>query len=53
MTMRHDATSLKIQSKLHQSKIGWCKRIGLLGFLFFLGKGLFWIAMLAITWWLR
>jgi hypothetical protein len=32
---------------------GWSKRIGVAGFLFFLGKGLLWVSMLAAAWWLR
>jgi hypothetical protein len=30
----------------------WSKRLGVLGFLFFLAKGLLWLAMLAAAWWL-
>lgn len=31
----------------------WPKRLGVVGFLFFFGKGLLWLAMLAVAWWLR
>ncbi len=36
-----------------QEKIRWSRRLGLVGFIFFLGKGLFWLAMFAAAWWLR
>jgi len=34
-------------------RIRWSKRIGVMGFLFFLGKGLFWLAMLSVPWWFQ
>ena len=34
-----------------RTRIGWPKRIGLVAFLFFLGKGLLWLAMFAVAAW--
>ena len=33
--------------------IKWIKRLGLLGFVFFLGKGLFWVGLLVAAWWIK
>jgi hypothetical protein len=33
-----------------QLKIKWLKRIGLISFLFFLAKGLVWIALFVLAW---
>jgi hypothetical protein len=38
------------QSQALENTIQWSKRFGLAGFLFFLGKGLFWLAVLAGAW---
>ncbi len=34
-----------------RKRIRWFKRIGLVAFLFFLGKGLLWLAMFAVAAW--
>jgi hypothetical protein len=39
----------EFQSK-STGKIKWLKRIGIIGFIFFLIKGLIWIAILVLTW---
>jgi len=31
---------------------GWLRRLGFVGFLFFLCKGLLWLVMLTMAWWL-
>ena len=41
-SQREYKETLKNQSK----KISWIKKLGILGFLFFLLKGLFWLALL-------
>jgi hypothetical protein len=30
--------------------VRWSTRLGVIGFMFFLGKGLFWLAMLGVAW---
>jgi hypothetical protein len=41
-----------LQSHGMDRKSGWLGRLGLVGFLFFLCKGLLWLLMLAAAWWL-
>jgi len=40
------------QTRGTNGKHGWLRRLGFVGFLFFLCKGLLWLVMLAIAWWL-
>ena len=35
---------------MRSQTLSWSKRLGLAGFLFFLGKGLLWLAVLAAAW---
>ena len=36
-----------------QKTLRWSRRIGLVGFMFFLVKGLLWLGMVAVAWCLR
>ncbi|HTG13889.1 MAG TPA: hypothetical protein VK747_01335 [Blastocatellia bacterium] len=36
-----------------QKTIRWSRQIGLVGFMFFLVKGLLWVGMVAVAWRLR